>query len=77
MGSREGHAGIGDQYGPRGAKLERRAAPSMDPSLTHPRCVFQLLKKHFRRYTPELVERACGRLSRGPWDLRWGPPRSV
>ena len=60
MGSREGHAGIGDQYGPRGAKLERRAAPSMDPSLTHPRCVFQLLKRHFRRYTPELVERVCG-----------------
>ena len=60
MGSREGHAGIGDQYGPRGAKLEHRAAPSMDPSLTHPRCVFQLLKRHFGRYTPELVERVCG-----------------
>jgi formate dehydrogenase major subunit len=60
MGAREGHAGIGDQYGSRGAKLEHRAAPSMDPSLTHPRCVFQLLKRHFRRYTPELVERVCG-----------------
>jgi formate dehydrogenase major subunit len=60
MGSREGHAGIGDQYGPRGAKLEHHAAPSMDPSLTHPRCVYQLLKRHFGRYTPELVERVCG-----------------
>jgi formate dehydrogenase major subunit len=59
MGAREGHAGIGDQYGPHGAKLEH-AAPSMDPSLTHPRCVFQLLKRHYRRYTPELVERVCG-----------------
>jgi formate dehydrogenase major subunit len=31
-----------------------------DPSLEHPRCVFQLLKKHFARYTPELVEQYCG-----------------
>jgi formate dehydrogenase major subunit len=31
-----------------------------DPTLEHPRCVFQLLKKHFARYTPELVEAACG-----------------
>jgi formate dehydrogenase major subunit len=31
-----------------------------DPSLEHPRCVFQLLKRHFARYTPEMVEGACG-----------------
>ena len=31
-----------------------------DPSLEHPRCVFQILKKHFARYTPEMVERYCG-----------------
>ena len=31
-----------------------------DDSLQHPRCVFQLLKGHFARYTPELVERYCG-----------------
>jgi formate dehydrogenase major subunit len=31
-----------------------------DPTLEHPRCVFQLLKRHFSRYTPEMVERACG-----------------
>jgi formate dehydrogenase major subunit len=35
------------------------AAPR-DPTLQHPRCVFQLLKRHFARYTPELVERLCG-----------------
>ena len=28
-----------------------------DPTLQHPRCVFQVLKRHFARYTPELVER--------------------
>ncbi len=31
-----------------------------DPTLQHPRCVFQVLKRHFARYTPELVESACG-----------------
>jgi formate dehydrogenase major subunit len=31
-----------------------------DLTLTHPRCVFQVLKRHFARYTPELVEQACG-----------------
>lgn len=31
-----------------------------DPSLQHPRCVFQLLKNHYQRYTPEMVERVCG-----------------
>src|SRR4029078_6006721 len=32
----------------------------VDPTLQHPRCVFQLLKKHVDRYTPEMVERICG-----------------
>ena len=31
-----------------------------DPTLQHPRCVFQVLKRHFSRYTPELVEQYCG-----------------
>ncbi len=31
-----------------------------DLTLTDPRCVFQVLKRHFARYTPELVERVCG-----------------
>ena len=31
-----------------------------DDTLQHPRCVFQLLRKHFSRYTPELVEQVCG-----------------
>ena len=34
--------------------------PPRDETLQHPRCVFQILKRHFARYTPELVERACG-----------------
>ena len=31
-----------------------------DPTLQHPRCVFQVLKRHYARYTPEMVERICG-----------------
>jgi formate dehydrogenase major subunit len=32
----------------------------VDPSLEHPRSVFQLLKKHYSRYTPEKVASICG-----------------
>src|SRR4030095_7506735 len=31
-----------------------------DPSLQHPRSVFQLLKRQYSRYTPEMVERITG-----------------
>ena len=28
--------------------------------MQHPRCVLQLLKKHYQRYTPEFVADSCG-----------------
>jgi len=31
-----------------------------DPTLTDPRCVYSLLKEHYARYTPEMVESVCG-----------------
>ena len=31
-----------------------------DPTLQHPRCVWNLLKAHVDIYTPEMVERICG-----------------
>jgi formate dehydrogenase major subunit len=31
-----------------------------DPTLQNPRCVFQLLRRHYSRYTPEMVERITG-----------------
>ena len=34
--------------------------PPRDETLQHRRCVFQILKRHFARYTPELVEQSCG-----------------
>src|SRR5579862_4735144 len=33
---------------------------ALDLSLQHPRCVFQLLKQQYSRYTPEMVERITG-----------------
>src|SRR5688572_18607587 len=32
----------------------------IDPTLQDPQCVYQLMKAHFSRYTPEMVERVCG-----------------
>jgi len=34
--------------------------PPTDPTLQDPRCVFQILKRHFSRYTPEMIEEVCG-----------------
>jgi len=31
-----------------------------DDTLQNPRCVYQLLKQHYSRYTPEMVEKVCG-----------------
>src|SRR6266576_5834291 len=51
-------AGRGEAHGAGGAAAHRD--PDRDETLQHPRCVFQVLKRHFARYTPEMVERACG-----------------
>jgi formate dehydrogenase major subunit len=37
-----------------------RLTGERDETLEHPRCVYQVLRRHFGRYTPELVERVCG-----------------
>jgi formate dehydrogenase major subunit len=51
----------GDQaHGAHGMDLDEGEPPEEDWSLEHPRCVFQILKRHYARYTPEMVERVCG-----------------
>jgi formate dehydrogenase major subunit len=47
---------------PHGAAGEREGSfqPEEDWTLQDPRCVFQILKRHFARYTPELVADTCG-----------------
>ena len=49
------------QSGSGGAPLDDTTdGVAEDPTLQDPRCVFQILKRHFARYTPEMVERVCG-----------------
>jgi formate dehydrogenase major subunit len=51
----------GDQaHGAHGMDLDRGEPPELDMELEHPMCVFQVLKRHYARYTPEYVERVCG-----------------
>ncbi len=71
-GSVSGHPAEGQGYqaeGPAGAKAMGGGPippPSLPPkiaydtSLQHPRCVYQLLKQQYSRYTPEMVERITG-----------------
>ena len=44
-----------------------RGLPERDETLQHPRCVYQILKRHYARYTPEMVEEYCG-ISRADFD---------
>ena len=56
-----GHSEAGGGHGKdRGGEAEDAAKFDADPTLQHPRCVFQVLKRHFARYTAEVVERYCG-----------------
>ncbi len=49
------------QFGSGGPPIEGAAGDiPADPTLQHPRCVYQILKRHYARYTPEMVERVCG-----------------
>ena len=41
-------------------ELDENGEVVTDPSLSHPRCVYNLLRKHYERYTPEMVNRVCG-----------------
>lgn len=69
------YAGHEQNAGTRNAHKERETAAGLrheshgmpvggrvqrDETLQHPRCVYQILKRHFARYTPEMVERTCG-----------------
>jgi len=55
-----GGSGGEQSHGAHGAGFSGGEPPQVDETLEHPRCVFQILKRHFSRYTPEMVERVCG-----------------
>lgn len=52
-------AARGEAHGSGGATIPP-GEPEYDETMTHPRCVLQVLKRHYARYTPEMVERICG-----------------
>jgi formate dehydrogenase major subunit len=41
-------------------ELDGQGYVKTDPTLQHPRCVFNLMKAHYSRYTPEVVSRITG-----------------
>jgi formate dehydrogenase major subunit len=41
-------------------ELDAEKKPVTDPTLTHPRCVFQIMKAFYTRYTPQLVAEVTG-----------------
>ena len=51
-------ASRGEAHGSGGAAAE--ISPDTDETLQDPRCVFQILKRHFARYTPEMVAEVAG-----------------
>jgi formate dehydrogenase major subunit len=51
----------GDQaHGAHGMELKHGQPPEQDLSLEHPRCVYQMLRRQYARYTPEMVAEICG-----------------
>ncbi len=49
----------GQAFGEGGPPLEHHRIRK-DPTLTDPHCVLNLLRRHYARYTPELVAETCG-----------------
>ncbi len=53
------HGATGDALGDGGPPLAH-AQVLRDETLQHPQTVFQILKRHYARYTPEMVRDVCG-----------------
>ena len=49
---------VGEETG--GASGANEAQRPTDETLQHERCIFQILKRHFSKYTPEMVEKVTG-----------------
>jgi len=56
-----GHSELGGGHGKdRGGEAGKTSEHQTDPTMQDPQCVFQILRRHFVRYTPELIERHAG-----------------
>ena len=52
----KGHAA----HGAHGGGMSHGNPPARDETLQDPRCIFQILKRHYARYTPDVVAETCG-----------------
>jgi formate dehydrogenase major subunit len=62
-GAKDGEVQKAAAQGPPFEPLVRallKPLPKRDETLKNPRCVFQIVKRHFSRYTPEMVESVTG-----------------
>jgi formate dehydrogenase major subunit len=51
----------GDQaHGAHGMKLKGGQPPDVDPTMENERCILQTVRRHYARYTPEMVAEVCG-----------------
>jgi formate dehydrogenase major subunit len=57
-GAQKKGAAHGESHGSGGATIG--GEPQRDETLQHPRCVYQVLRRHFARYTPDVVQDICG-----------------
>ena len=53
------HRVHGEQSGPQSETMADSPPPT-DPTLQHPNCVYQIMRRHYARYTPEMVEAVTG-----------------
>jgi formate dehydrogenase major subunit len=59
----EDNGGLFSGYDPQSGSYDNASwayAGPRDETLQDSRCVFQILKRHYARYTPQMVERVCG-----------------
>ncbi len=60
-GATPGHSDAGGGHGKdRGGEAGKASEHETDPTMQHPNCVFQILRRHFARYTPEMIEQHAG-----------------
>lgn len=55
----EHYVNTGEAFSEKVRRLAK-GPPPCDPTLQHPQCVYQILRRHYAAYTPEMVERVTG-----------------
>ena len=55
----EHYVNTGESYSEKLKRMEKGPPPT-DMTLQDPHCVYQIMKRHYERYTPEMVEKVTG-----------------